>query len=121
MIFSFIKMTNNQNPLDFHIEITSQKRWLNRVNHLRHMAYLYYYDNIGSFKPVYEMFTKDLSCFRVHIQEFDNLRSAREHIPLIRYEYEKRLTSASRVCSSVSPPLDEPVGSSPEPTLEPPS
>ena len=116
MLFSFIKITNNKNPTDFHIEITSQKRWQNRVNHLRHMACMHYYDGACCYKPVYQMFTKDISCFRVHKEEFHSLRDAREFTPTIRHMYESRLTSASRVCSSVSPPLDEPVGSSPEPT-----
>jgi len=90
MIYTFIKITNNDDISDFTFVLTSQKKWQNRMSGLRHQAVRYFNNNEGTYKNVFRWFTLDYSHCKVAKKEFNSLNDAKGYIPTLMEFYDKK-------------------------------
>ena len=83
-LYSFIKITDNNNVADFCIECTRTRNPKARISALK--SQLFNWEdravatgNDGKWRPVWDFFLKDYSFYVCERQSFDSLRDAREY------------------------------------------
>ena len=91
-LYSFLKLTNNNDPYDFTIECTSMKNGRARVSCLR--TNLFAWEDAGctgKWRPVWDYFFKDYSYYVCEKKEFDNLQAARAYKQIVHDRYLAKL------------------------------
>ena len=91
-LFSFLKITNNNDPYDFTIETTSMKNARARISCLR--TNLFAWEDkggVGKYRPVWDYFLKDYSFYVCDKKEFDNLADARAYKQTVYDHYYNKL------------------------------
>ena len=79
-LYSFLKITDNNDPRDFTIECTSMRNPQSRMSCLR--SNLFAWEDAGctgKWRPIWGYFFKDYSCYVCERKEFENLQSARAY------------------------------------------
>ena len=95
-VFSFLKITDNNDPYTFSIETTSMRNPRSRMSCLRTNLFAWE-DNgcTGKWRPIWGYFFMDYSFYVCERKEFENLQAARAYKQVIYDRYLAKL-----------PPLD---------------
>lgn len=96
LIYSFLKITNNNDAHDFVIETTSMQNARARIGCLR--TNLFAWEDkggVGKWRPVWDFFLKDYSFYVCEKKEFDNLQAARAYKQVIYDRYKAKLAPKS--------------------------
>ncbi len=91
-LYSFIKITDNNDPYTFIIECTGMVNPKARISCLR--ANLFSWEDrgcTGKYRDIWNFFFKDYSFYIVEKREFDNLNSARAYKKIIYNRYLAKL------------------------------
>ena len=103
-LYSFLKLTNNNDPYDFTIECTSMKNGRARISCLR--TNLFAWEDAGCvshFRPVWRYFFLDYSYYVCEKKEFENLQAARVYKQTIYDRYLAKLEKSEK--SKITPTL----------------
>lgn len=91
MIYYYIKITDNKNPHYFFIDLTTQRNYKNRICGLRSKAVDFYHNGVGPHRDIYNIFTKDYSCYKIHTAEFPNYKEAKSFTQVMFDKYMDKL------------------------------
>ena len=93
VLYSFLKITNNNDVTDFAIECTAMKNGRARISCLRTNLFAWE-DNgaVGKWRPIWDYFFKDYSYYICEKKEFENLQAARAYKQIVYDKYMAKLT-----------------------------
>jgi hypothetical protein len=77
-VYSFVKISDNRNPRDFCIDITSMRDARHRMSALR-SQYGYYLDDLKGWHPIFHWLERDYSFYVLEKRRCDNYQEAKAH------------------------------------------